>query len=149
MGCGIKKKKKISKYNGSFVKNSKFMYLNARIPTAFLPSLSTYHICKKPNGFLSFSLSLQIPEQRSLSLLIFFSLSLSPKPPTHSSPLSQSPPFLLGSSIILFASPSLHPTALISLLSFFFSSVQVTYHRFLAFVIRFEKLNFSGFVVFD
>ena len=75
VGCGIKKKK-ISKYSGSFVKNSKFMYLNARIPTAFLPSLSTYHICKKPNCFLSFSLSLYKSQSRGLSLFKFF-LSLS------------------------------------------------------------------------
>ena len=58
---------KTSKYSGSFVKNSKFMYLNAHIPTALLPSHSTYQICKSPTA-LSHSLSLQIPEQSSLSL---------------------------------------------------------------------------------
>ena len=135
---------------------------NKQIQWQFCKKFKIYVFkCTHPNGFLTLSphirfvkspilsLSTNPRAEVSLSLNFFPSLSLSPKPPTHSSPLSQSPPFLLGHSIILFTSPSLHPTTLISLLSFFFSSVQVTYHRFLAFVIRFEKLNFSGFVVFD
>ena len=98
-------------YCSGFVKKVKFMYLNAHIPTALSPSLSP-----RIRFRLSLSLSPQIPEQSSLSLsqhsLCF---PFSPKPPTHSSPLSQSPPFLLGRPIILFVSPSLHPTVSISL----------------------------------
>ena len=60
-----KKKKQTNIFSGNFVKKPKFMYLNAHIPTALPPSLSTYQFCKNPQR-LSLSLSLQ-KSQRSLS----------------------------------------------------------------------------------
>ena len=81
---------KINKYSGSFVKNLKFMYLNACIPTALLPSLSTYQIFKKPNGSLSFSLFTNPRAEVSLSL----SLSL----PENTNPLFSTLPISTSSS---------------------------------------------------
>ena len=63
--CQKKKKKQTNIFSGNFVKKPKFMYLNAHIPTALPPSLSTYQFCKNPQR-LSLSLSLQ-KSQRSLS----------------------------------------------------------------------------------
>ena len=65
LGRGIQKIENKQIYRGSFVKKAKFMYLNAHIPTALSPSLSTYQI---------WALSLPKSQSRGLSLFALPSL---------------------------------------------------------------------------